>query len=62
MTNDYAAKLSVVRDSLTKGRTVGALIRFVIQIRADETYAAADARLQRFMASVLERLPRCVPD
>jgi exosortase D (VPLPA-CTERM-specific) len=61
MTNDYAAKLSVVWDSLTRGRTDGALIRFVTPIRADETYAAADARLQRFMARLLQRLPRFVP-
>ena len=32
MTNDYAAKFSVVWDSLIRGRSDGALIRFVTPI------------------------------
>ena len=60
MTNDYLAKGSVVWDSLTKGRTDGALVRFVTAI--DGTEAEADARLQGFMALALERLPRFVPE
>jgi exosortase D (VPLPA-CTERM-specific) len=60
MTSDYLAKGSVVWDSLTMGRTDGALIRFVTAI--DGTEAEADARMQRFMALALDRLPRFVPE
>jgi len=62
MTNDYAAKVSVVWDSLTMGRSDGALIRFVTPIEAGETEAAAEARMQRFMGVILQKLPRFVPE
>lgn len=62
MTNDYLAKFSVVWDGLTRGRSDGALIRFVTPIAPDEDEAAADARLQRFMGSALQHLPRFVPE
>ena len=62
MTGDYAAKFSVVWDSLTRGRSDGALIRFVTPINPDETEAEADARMQRFMAEALKLLPRFVPE
>ena len=60
MTNDYAAKATVVWDSLTIGRTDGALVRFVTPINTTE--AEADARMQRLMAVVLPDLARFVPD
>ena len=62
MTNDYLAKIGVVYDSLTIGRTDGALVRFVTPISANETEADADARLQGFMAELLPRLPRYIPE
>jgi exosortase D (VPLPA-CTERM-specific) len=62
MTNDYAAKASVVYDSLTMGRADGAMVRFVTGIDRDETEAAADARIQRLMTELLPRLPRFVPE
>ena len=62
MTNDYLAKISVVWDSLTMGRSDGAMVRFVTPILDDETEAAADARMQRFMAALLQKLPRFVPE
>ncbi|SHF86534.1 exosortase D, VPLPA-CTERM-specific [Loktanella atrilutea] len=62
MTNDYMAKIDVVYDSLTRGRTDGALVRFVTPIAAGEDEAAADARLQGFMADLLPRLPRFIPE
>jgi EpsI family protein len=62
MTNDYLVKASVVYDSLTMGRTDGALIRFVSAIGPEETEADADARIQRFMADALPDLPRFVPE
>ena len=60
-TNDYTAKLSVLIDSLTMGRTDGALVRYVTPISADETEADAEARLQRLVAQSLPALPRFVP-
>ena len=60
MTNDYAAKATVVWDSFMIGRSDGALIRFVTPI--DTTEAEADARLQRMMAKLLPILPSFVPE
>ena len=62
LTNDYLAKIGVVYDSLTIGRTDGALVRFVTPISRDETEIDADARLQGFMAELLPRLPRYIPE
>ncbi|SMY09283.1 VPLPA-CTERM-specific exosortase XrtD [Flavimaricola marinus] len=62
MTNDYAAKASVVWDSLTRGRTDGALVRFVTPILDGETEADADARMQGFMAELLPKLPNFIPE
>ena len=62
MTNDYVVKVSVVWDSLTMGRSDGALVRFVTPIEVGETEAAAEARMQRFMAVLLGQLPRFVPE
>ncbi|MBE9640445.1 VPLPA-CTERM-specific exosortase XrtD [Salipiger mangrovisoli] len=62
MTNDFATKLLVLRDSLLRGRTDGALVRFVTPIGRNETEAEADARLQAIMARALEKLPRYVPE
>ena len=62
MTNDFAAKMTVLQDSLTRGRADGALVRFVTPIREDESPADADARLERMMGEILPRLPRFVPE
>lgn len=62
MTNDYLAKASVVYDSLTRGRTDGALVRFTVAINPGETEAEAEARMQQFMALALQRLPRFLPE
>ena len=62
MTNDYAAKVTVVYDSLTMGRTDGAMVRFVTPILEGETEAEADARMQALMAEALPRLPRYIPE
>ena len=62
MTNDYLVKASVVWDSLTRGRSDGALVRFVTPILQDETEADADARIQRLMTLALVPLPRFLPE
>ena len=61
MVNDFRAKLSVVYDGLTMGRTDGALIRYVTPIGEEETEADAEARLMRFISQSLPPLPRFVP-
>ena len=61
MVNDFRAKLSVVYDGLTLGRTDGALIRYVTPIGEEETEAKAEARLMRFISQSLPPLPRFVP-
>jgi len=60
-TNDIKAKMGVVWDSLTIGRTDGALVRYVTPIGPDETEADADARLQGFLGQSLAKLPLYVP-
>jgi exosortase D (VPLPA-CTERM-specific) len=60
LTNDFAAKASVLIDGLTMGRTDGALVRYVTPI-IGSAEAEADARLQGFIAQSLERLPQFVP-
>ncbi|MEO6300409.1 MAG: exosortase C-terminal domain/associated protein EpsI, partial [Paracoccaceae bacterium] len=61
-TSDYAAKFGVVLDSLVRGRSDGALVRFVTPISPGESEAEADARMQRFMAALLPKLPRFIPE
>jgi exosortase D (VPLPA-CTERM-specific) len=61
MINDFRAKLSVVYDGLTLGRTDGALVRYVTPISEDETEAEAEARLVGFIRESLPPLPRFVP-
>lgn len=61
ITNDFAAKAITVWDSLTLGRTDGALVRYVTPIGPEETEAEAEARLQRLLGETLPRLPRFVP-
>lgn len=59
--NDFTAKMSVLADSLTKGRTDGALVRYVTPIGTEESEADAEARLLQFMVVSLKALPRYVP-
>ena len=61
MTNDFAAKFSVVYDSIVTGEQHGAIVRFTTAVAPDESEADADARLQSFMAETLPSLPRFVP-
>jgi exosortase D (VPLPA-CTERM-specific) len=62
MTNDFAAKASVIVDSLTMGRTDGALVRFTTPIGWDEEETAAEARLISLMTLALGDFVRFVPD
>jgi exosortase D (VPLPA-CTERM-specific) len=62
MTNDYLAKLAVLYDSIVKGRSDGALVRYVTPIGRNESVEDADARILELMAETLPRLPRFVPE
>lgn len=61
MTNDFAAKLSVLWDGVTRGRTDGAIVRHTTRIGSNEDITVADARIQELMRESLLRLPRFVP-
>ena len=61
LTNDFAAKFTAMADSLRFGRTDGGLVRVITPIGAGGE-AAADARLARFLAATVDRLPRFIPD
>lgn len=62
MTNDYLAKVSVVWDSLTIGRSDGAIVRFVTPIEEGETEAEAEDRMLRLIDLTLNRLPKFIPE
>lgn len=61
LTNDFKAKLTVLKDGITQGRTDGALVRYVTPIHPKETMSDADARLQDIVERSLTRLPNFVP-
>ena len=61
LTNDFAAKLTAMADSLTRGRTDGGLVRLITPVGPGGE-AEADARLARFLAATVDRLPRFIPD
>ena len=61
LTNDFAAKFSAMADSLRFGRTDGGLVRLITPV-GEGGEAAADARLQGFLAAIADRLPRYLPD
>jgi exosortase D (VPLPA-CTERM-specific) len=59
-TGDFAARFANMADSLALGRTDGGLVRLITPIGEDGV-AAADARLQRFLAGIVDEIPRFVP-
>ena len=61
MTSDYAAKAYTVWDSMSRGRTDGALIRVVTPIEPGEADSVADGRLQGFLKLALNKMPTYVP-
>ena len=62
MTNDFSAKMAVLYDGFTIGRSDGAIVRFTTPMLDNEPEAMADARIRDMMAQVLPRLPRFIPD
>ena len=58
---DFAAKMYLLWDSITIGRTDGALVRLTTPIMSGETEAEAEARLQDMFLETTRVLPRFVP-
>ncbi len=62
LTNDYIAKFYTVWDSITMGRTDGALVRVITPIgRGEDAEAQADRRLRAFLSEAMPALGRFVP-
>jgi exosortase D (VPLPA-CTERM-specific) len=62
ITNEYLVKWYIFWDALTRRRTDGALVRFVVPIPSGHDESAADAELSSFAAAVLPRLQSHIPD
>lgn len=62
MTNDFTAKVTVLYDGFTMGRSDGAIVRFTTPIGSNESTEAAEARIEALMRETLPRLPRFIPD
>lgn len=61
MTNDFSVKLSTVKDSLTIGRSDGALVRFTTPMGRTESISSAETRLQSLIVEVLPKLSTYLP-
>lgn len=62
LTSDYSAKFYTIYDSLTRGRTDGALVRYITPIASGEPVAAAEARLNEMLNLTVPKLSAYVPD
>jgi exosortase D (VPLPA-CTERM-specific) len=60
-TSEFAAKFAMLADGMRAGRSDGGLVRVITAIGEDGV-AAADARLQRFLAATVDRLDRFIPE
>jgi len=61
LTNEYAVKWFIFWDSLTRGRTDGALVRVMTPIEDREPAEAADERLREFIQAAEPRLAYHIP-
>jgi exosortase D (VPLPA-CTERM-specific) len=61
ISNEYAMKWFLFRDSLIMNRTDGALVRVSTMIDPSEPEGAADQRLRGFLSSISALLPEYVP-
>ncbi len=63
LTGDFAVKFHTVADGMTMGRSDGGLVRVITAVGPGANgVAEADARLQRFLAEAVDRLPRFIPE
>lgn len=58
---DFAAKMWLLWDGITVGRTDGALVRIITPINPEESDADAEARLLKLLQESIPVLPRFVP-
>jgi len=61
LTGDYATKGYTVFDSMTRGRTDGALVRVLTPILPGEKMEVAETRLQGFLKTALAEFPDYLP-
>ena len=59
---DFAAKLWLLWDGATIGRTDGGLVRLLTPIGRDESDAQAEARLKSVLTETVAALPRFIPE
>lgn len=62
LTHDVTAKFYTLYDSVVRGRADGALVRYITPVVGDETEADAEARLNRFLQSSMDVIPRFIPN
>jgi exosortase D (VPLPA-CTERM-specific) len=62
LSNERLARLLVKVDGLLRGRTDGALVRYVTPLLEGEAEGQADARLRRLLEATIDHLPRFVPE
>lgn len=62
LTGDYATKFYTIMDSLSRGRTDGALVRVLTPINVGESVASAEKRLKGFLTTALAELPKYLPE
>lgn len=62
ITNEYMVKWFLFWDSMTVGRTDGALIRLTTTIQPGEDVAKADKRLTEFAQQIQPTFPKFIPD
>ncbi len=60
--NEYLVKVYLLWDSLSRGRTDGALVRIASLVGPGETEDIVDQRLLRFVSTIEPELSRYVPD
>ncbi len=62
ITNEYMVKWYLFWDSMTAGRTDGALIRLTTVVQPGEDVAKADKRLAEFAGMIKPTLPDYIPE
>jgi exosortase D (VPLPA-CTERM-specific) len=61
-TNEYAVKLQIFWDAITRHRSDGAMVRLVARLRPGEPDSAGDGVLERFARLAVPELSAYVPD
>lgn len=62
ITSEYLLKWYLLRDSITRNRTDGALVRLTVPLRGGEQAQDGDRQLQQFVAALAPRLENFIPD